>query len=971
MLLHFFLEPDRIQEIVSRRMFGSGWRGSHHVYEAGLLSGRREFAADARSRLRMADEWLNSWSGLAADEREEERISEADIAELVTAQLNVHGPGAAARAIGAWKPRRISFTAGRMVARRLIDHGRIDDTKALADAAGKNFRLALAIIAELREIQETPSEEVVQRTFRRAARRTMKATSPSVEDRDGVLVAIVALVEAALKRSVCSRSEAAEVLTGCLPSTPPRGLTLRYPSAPVALLRAYSLRAALTGETLELIDLAHPELKAEIEKEASHSSSREAEEFKRDVGAVLTWRGLWAAVCLGKVTKQELSDRLAQACNASKSAIGSYHGDNRHVAGEVALIWFDILNRMDATEAESINGLASWLGNLSRPLFTPALNGMARLGVRRRETRAFALGLAAQALRLIRDERMDAEAKSESYLEAARAVLVGSTADARAYFDEAVAVASRVGDENVPRWEAMLYLAERAGRPDQPVPAVAYRFARCAELTYDYVVRDKHFDWGATVRALSFLCPRSSLAILSRWRDRRFGRTGEILPAVVEGLIERGCMDPRDALPLIGFEGRWEYSKLLDAALKKCESTQEREAVRGMLFRYAKCRPLGASTWTRLREVVGEHGLSVSDLDAYIAVAQREQRADSQTSTGHAEPPDDSGERNWDDVFVEQDLTTADGIAAAYAAFRRTPPPFEHERFFAEAILRVPVGAEPDFFVAASDAPVFSLYCYSDLFGQIPEGWRQRPAVQRSLERAVKTVCRRFCMEVSKHRYWKFAPFNDAFKRTGVAEEDIIDVVVDGVGESADPADSNHLFSLVGLLASKLTAEEVLETLAFGLELFEPALEGTDGDGSWSNVLAPPASVEESIAGYLYARFGSSSRGGSLGGGPRSSGAVRARANRCASTSRGFRRCGYRRTVCRRGAAVLPTTCVSVVDDRLCESGDRVSCFARTLRSPLRRLGVERPTSRLGQTVCRPDGARAATKGFPIVERPP
>ena len=608
-----------------------------------------------------------------------------------------------------------------MVARRLIDHGRIDDTKALADAAGENFRLALAIIAELREIQETPSEEVVQRTFRRAARRTMKATSPSVEDRDGILVAIVTLVEAALKQSVCSRSEAAEFLTGCLPSTPPRGLTLRYPSAPVALLRAYSLRAALTGETLEVIDLAHPELKAEIEKEASHSSSREAEEFKRDVGAVLTWRGLWAAVCLGKVTKQELPDRLAQACNASKSAIGSYHADNRHVAGEVALIWFDILNHMDAIDAESINRLASWLGNLSKPLFTPALNGMARLGVRRKETRAFALELAAQAFRLIRDERMDAEAKSESYLDAARAVLAGSTADAKAYFDEAVAVASRVGDENLPRWEAMLYLAERAGRPDQPVPAVAYRFARCAELTYDYVVRDKHFDWGRTVRGLSFLCPRSSLAILSRWRDRGFGWAGEILPAGVEALVECGCADPRDALPLIGFEGRWEHSKLLDAALKQCESTQETEAVRGLLFRYAKCCPLGASMWTRLRELVGEHGLSVSDLDAYVAFAQREERAASQAATGHAEPPDDdSGARNWDEVFVEQDLTTADGIAAAYAAFRRAPPPFKHERFFAEAMLRVPVGAEPDFVVAASDAPVFSLYCYSELFGQIP-----------------------------------------------------------------------------------------------------------------------------------------------------------------------------------------------------------------------------------------------------------
>lgn len=848
-----FFEPDRIQEIASRRMFGSGWRGSHHVYEAGLLSGRQEFTADARSRLRMAHEWLKSWSRLAADERKNERISEADIAELVTAQLNVHGPDAAARAIGAWRPRRISFAAGRMVAERLIDHGRIDEANALADAAGKNSRLALAVIAELREVHETPSAEVVHRTFRRAVRGKLKATSRSVDDPDGILAAIAALVEAALKRSVCSSSEAAALLTRCLPSTPPRGLTLRYSSAPVGLLRAYSLRAALTDETLELTDLAHPELKAEIEKETSHSSSQEAEDFKRDVGALLTWCRLWAGVSVGKVTKRELLNRLAQACDASKSAIGSYHGDNRHVAGEVALIWFDILNQMDAIDAKAINRLESWLDNLSKPLFTPALYQMARLGGRRKETRAFALELAAQAFRLIKDERMDAEEKSRSYIETARAVLAASTADAKTYFDEAVTVASRVGDENVPRWEAMLDLAERVGRREVSVPAVAYRFARCAELTHHYVVDDRYFDWGETVRALSFLCARSSLAILSRWRDRCFGLTGEILPAVVEALIECGFADPRDALPLIGFEGRWQHAKLLDAALKKCESTRKREAVKELLFRYAKCCPLSASTWTRLREVVETHGLAASDLDACVAVAQREERTVSETLPVDTEPTDDSGKRNWDEVFFEQDLTTADGIAGAYAAFRRTPPPFKHERFFTEAIRRVPAGAEPDFIIATSDALVFSWYCYSDLFGQIPEGWRQRPAIQRNLERAVKTVCRRFCMEVSKHRYWKLAPFNDAFKRTGVAEEDIIDVVLNGVGESAENADSDRLFSLVGLLASKLNSDEALEALTFGLGLFESVLESTDGDGPWSDVLAPPATVEESIAGYVYA----------------------------------------------------------------------------------------------------------------------
>ncbi|HRI37750.1 MAG TPA: NACHT domain-containing protein, partial [Nitrospira sp.] len=53
-----FMEGDRLRELVSRKMFGSGWVGSHHAYEAGILSGRSELLGEVRSRLRMAYEWL-------------------------------------------------------------------------------------------------------------------------------------------------------------------------------------------------------------------------------------------------------------------------------------------------------------------------------------------------------------------------------------------------------------------------------------------------------------------------------------------------------------------------------------------------------------------------------------------------------------------------------------------------------------------------------------------------------------------------------------------------------------------------------------------------------------------------------------------------------------------------------------------------------------------------------------------------
>lgn len=56
------MAPDRIEEIVSRRVFSSDWMGSRHAYDAGLLSGRDEFSAVAFSRLRMAMDWLQTWA---------------------------------------------------------------------------------------------------------------------------------------------------------------------------------------------------------------------------------------------------------------------------------------------------------------------------------------------------------------------------------------------------------------------------------------------------------------------------------------------------------------------------------------------------------------------------------------------------------------------------------------------------------------------------------------------------------------------------------------------------------------------------------------------------------------------------------------------------------------------------------------------------------------------------------------------
>ena len=843
-----FIDPERIQELVSRQAFGSGWMGSHHAYEAALLSGCVMLVSDARSRLRMAYEWIDNWSRLTSEEHKNEKIDYADIAELTMAQLNIHGPGSAAESLTQWKPRDVSFRAGRIVAERLIDHGRIAVLHDLTLAAGDDVWLVIAIIVELGEIQQTPPAAVVERTFQCVSHWGGKSSLQAIG-----LAEVLALVEAALKLSLWSDTEAAAVLARHLPETLPRGLASRY-SRSYSLLHAYCLQAALEGRTLHMNDLAHPELKTKLEKGSGHHLSQEAREFTEDVGGLLPWYKLWTDALLGKITKDTLSDRLWQARDATLAARTQYR-EEFHIENEIVLIWFAILNHLDASDEKSVDGLVSWIKGLRRPLYTPTLMALARQGAWNEETKPVALCFAAEAFALARDERTDAETKATSYIEIARSVLALSEREAKAYFDEAVAVSGRLGEENLWRWGAMLDLAERAGQRERPAPEAAYQFARSAELTWDYVVRDKHFDWHSTVAALSSLCPCSCFAIVSRWRDRGFGWTGRILPVAVHALVERGSIDPRDALALVGVKAEWDYLQLLGSVLEECTSRIEKEAAVSFLIRYLKEAVPDSTVWNDLKMVTARHGLSVPEIDDFVAFSARHDRTTQGGSAKHRNEwtAGKPSKRQWADIFSRNDLTTVDGISRSYEAFKSSPAPWGHDEFFAEAIRRIPAGGEAEFVSSVGSTTALDLYDLRALLKQIPDPWKGRPAVKRALSGTLKSYCRRYCMKIDRNRYYEVLPFALACRLTGLGEGDIVEVVLDAIGESPALADSQRLFSMVGLLKSRIDPDEALEALTFGLSFFDPVLEDKDGDGPWSEDLLPPASMAESIAGYLYA----------------------------------------------------------------------------------------------------------------------
>ncbi|MDW7729303.1 MAG: AVAST type 3 anti-phage nuclease/ATPase Avs3a [Bacillota bacterium] len=855
-LAAIFLGSVRIQELVSRRTFGSGWIGSHHAYEAALLSGRSELLGDARSRLRMAREWLRNWSQLSPEEQQMEEISDSDISEMAIAFFNIHGANACANDLRGWRPREVSFRVGRIIAKRFIDHGYYQDLNELALAAGNDIYLILAITLELREIHRVPPKSVVERTFRLVLNPHIKLKEDNRWDSKGTTIqAVTALVEAAYKLSVGTMDELILLMTRYLPASLPRGLSSPYERERFHLLRAYALRAALSNQSLDLIDLAHDELRKELEASKSYSESRDAREFKENIGTLLPWLHLWADNFLNRISSADLAKEIAKTKTASAKATETSYRENSNIVDETARIWFDILLSIENTDAVFIDVFDQWITSFKRPLFTTTLTQLARQAARIPKFESRALEYAGIAYGIIQDAREDAESKSDSFVKLSRAILTVSRPEAVAYFNQAVEVASKIGDENLDRWRALLELADRAASRDKPNPIIAYRLARCAELTYDYVVRDKYFDWEATVEAISGLCGKSSLAILSRWRDRDFGCAERLLSVAINYLVARGDLDPKVALSFIGFRAHWNQPFLLKSVLASCENKAEKQAAVEFTYRYMMLNQQSVGMWREVKNLLAEHDMVLPDLDERIVLSECEEQFWRSRDNNDIDPAVNrkgKDDRDWNAVFEDIDLSIANDISQAYRRFKDLDPPYCHEHFFKEAFRRVYVGKEAEFIYSIVDVADFDLFDLRYFFEQLPENWRSRLSVKPALAQTLKAFCRRFCMEITKSRYYEMLPLQDVCEQAGINEVDVIDEALIAIGEAAEVAGASRLFTLVGLLAPKLTENEAMDALSFGLDLFDPLLEATDGDGPWSPKLEPPIKIEGSVAGFIW-----------------------------------------------------------------------------------------------------------------------
>jgi len=860
------LSVSRIEELVSRRTFKSTWLGSSQLYYACLLAGHAELLADARSRLRLAKDWLYAWSRRrSAGDKDASDVTHDDRAAFTLAILSVSGAEDAARFLRGWRPLMLGLEAGKRAARRMFDLSRPLAVNDLFRAAENNVWLMLGLASESEKVGHRLPAEPLARLLRLLGSPHLKLELDEPWDgRGGLVDAISSTVVIARRVLPLQQATLAAVLKKFLPAHAPYGLVQRYGSVNEQMLKAYALYDHLANAKLTLKDLAPTPLSEHIsvEGKALHHH-REAEQFCGDVGAIWPWYKLWAA-CVCDASPEAFTAAADEALTLLARVDSHRTGLCDAVNAAAALVWLEALRDTAAAGDRHWQRYRGWFDEVRGGMSAHTLTELCRACAQKPEHHAFALELASEAFARI--EAMveeHAEERVRQYVQLARAVLSVDEHEASAYFDRAIEIASRIGEENLSRWRALTRLAARAGVRGSPQPELAYKYSQAAELAYSY--SKKHFDWQETLQALCALCPSSALAITSRWRDRGFGRYERVFAMTIEALVDQQQLPPKTPVAMLGIDAQWRHEKVLDDALAAAQSDLEQQRLLSICYRYVRVLGATKAQWQKFQALGQELGVDLLDIERLVAnTPEREVGSHvaeipvslSARKAAEEDSRDAPAPVDWKAVLVGVDVGDPVPLKQAYQQAQAANKDLRFKDFIAQAAQGLAAG-RAGLVKAISRWADFDIFMLRDLLEAIPSSMRKLVSVRAALKQALLLVCDREPARISQRALYPFLPWEE-LKSDGIADdEEVVESVLRGYVTLVELADASELFQLLDSLSAKLSPQQAAHSLEYGLKLLKEALVDDKGDGPWSPALAPPTEPLSALAGHLWSGLSS------------------------------------------------------------------------------------------------------------------
>lgn len=860
-LLATLQSKGKVQEIAFKRLLSSRWDGSENVYSASLLSGISDYKGEGRGYLRAAMNWLHiqfEEQRKNDDRYNQDGVQDDDILELAYAHLNIHGVRGCTDFLFGLKPKEALFKTVQDLAERLVDLGRFDEINDLSGRFIREPYYLVATVSRLVTIGRFPQANEIEACLNLLCFRKSIIRKSKDFFNDRITPAIISFLEACVYRGL-PRLKILMALNHYVPLKANRMVYSTHSSGERTIyLKALAIRAVLLNKPEVDIEAISPDEFSS--KKKNHELDNDFKEFKEVIYGLFPWYLLRAQVLFDKQIK--LLDVVGSVNETSIKARTSRYRSYDMLPYEIAEICAGILIFYQQGSNEDIIEFYQRFLHNDKSFRLQDKSQLLRAACRSPHLLNIRQPLEQATYELTKTNHDDGPDEIASrYIAIARAVLVISHDDASVYFDKAIEIASKFGEELVPRWEAIVALAQRACVKQTVPDELGYRFIRCAELVGENVSREKHWSRSEAMRVCARMSPGIAISALSRWRDRDIGRFEYQFEAMLIELIGSKTISASAGWALNRFFSYHQLNELLTICLENEPSDSLRRSLVADAIYLLQIEGASDAYWDKLKEVAGKNNISNETLNS-ITNFYAIQKIKPETPTNEDMPCNEQqreSKQEWDDIFKELNIATPEGLAALIERFKSKQGKDDFRwrlrDLLKETITRLEEKSLWPFMDMIFLSEDINHYDVQDTLSSMPEAWKGKVSYQAKFPGVVYKFGEHYAHELTNE--YSFNSFKKAVNLDEPLTEKLIAGITSGLANGDEVSDAQQFFGFVFLVSSYISEQDAAELTDYSLSRFELHIEEDFGDGTWSKDLHVTSDASTNIAGFIWSALGS------------------------------------------------------------------------------------------------------------------
>lgn len=855
-------DKQKIQDIAFKRLLRGTWNGSENVYTASLLSGINEYKGEARGYLRAAVNWLEIYFEelKKSDERHpQNEVTEGNVIELAYAFFNIYGVKDCIDFLNRFTSKKFTFGIIQNLIKRLIDIGNFEAINDFFKTCIRQPYYTVAIVSELIKVGRFPEKQLIETCLMLLTNSKIRIQkSEHYSHNENITAAIVSFIEACLHRNLPSE-QILRVLNHYISSKASRMVYSAHQSEERTIyLKTLAIRNLLENKPEVDIDAILPENLAKKEKKNDYDRNNEIKEFKEVINGLFPWYFLRVRI----LSQQDLNfdDEVKNVNDKSIKARTNRYRSYDTLPNEIAALQSSILILHNKGNTEEIKWFYNTYFKNNKSLWITDEHNTVRAAFRLSHLSLIKQELEQSAYERIKSITEDGpEETAQRYIGLARAVLNTASDDASVYFDEAVNIVSKFGDEIVRRWEAVVSLAKQACNGDNASDELAYRFIRCAEVVGEYVSREKYWNRSEAIAVCARMSSGEGISALSRWRDRDIGRFEYQLDALLIELVQSGKISPSTGWSISRFFSYHQLEELLSICLENESDTEIKQKIFIDAIYLLQIEGTTVEYWKKIQQIASLQNIQNDTLDEILAYHQKNkklllEKEDDQTLQNTNRTDDNV---HWEDVFGTLDILNNEQFEKCLHSFNTISNKHFYRNtssFWNETIQRLSENNLWKFMEVLLSSEL-SHYEFKSFYNSLPEEWKNKVSFKKKWSSLVKQLGFKYTQELVSP--YSFRYFTEHFNLNKNEIDKLKEGIFEGLANGYEFSDAEMFFGFVTITIPTIDSQKAADLLDFTLSRFELHIDKDFGDGEWRKELFTDQNVNNQIAGFIWSSLGS------------------------------------------------------------------------------------------------------------------